>query len=226
MTIHIREDIVEVKEATCVSLPETAPNVYVLYCKRIVETLLVLLSLPVVVPFVAIFAVLIARNGGSPFYGQKRIGRNNQVFTMWKLRTMVPDADKMLSAYLAQNPEAREEWDRTQKLKNDPRITTVGRLLRKTSMDELPQLYNVVIGTMSLIGPRPMMLSQQDLYYGEAYYDLRPGITGLWQVSDRNECDFVGRVHYDNEYKRTAGLLTDVRILWQTVAVVLRGTGH
>lgn len=226
MTIHIREETVEVDDSTRIALPEDAPQFYMPYFKRAVEFVLVLLSLPIVLPFVGLCAAMISLNGGSPFYGQKRIGRNNRVFTMWKLRTMQPNADEMLSTYLAQNPQARAEWNRTQKLKKDPRITPIGRVLRKTSMDELPQLFNVVNGTMSLIGPRPMMLSQQKMYYGEAYYDLRPGITGLWQVSDRNDCDFVGRIHYDNEYKRISGLVTDAKILWKTVAVVLRGTGH
>lgn len=226
MTLHIREDITEAQEAAHTPVLQSGPKFYSPYFKRIAETVLILLALPLVLPFVAFFIVVIALKGGSPLYGQRRIGRNRRVFTMWKLRTMVPNADKMLDDYLAQHPAASDEWDRTQKLKNDPRITPVGVWLRKTSMDELPQLFNVLMGSMSLIGPRPMMLSQRHMYYGTAYYDMRPGITGLWQVSDRNECDFVGRVHYDNEYKRTSSLLMDIKILWKTVSVVLRGTGH
>jgi lipopolysaccharide/colanic/teichoic acid biosynthesis glycosyltransferase len=145
---------------------------------------------------------------------------------MWKLRTMVRNADQHLEAYLAQNPTARREWDATQKLKNDPRITPFGRLLRKTSIDELPQLFNVLNGTMSLVGPRPMMLDQEKYYHGTEYYCMRPGITGLWQVSDRNNCAFRDRVDYDAIYCRELSLKTDLSLLCKTVGVVCRATGH
>ena len=115
---------------------------------------------------------------------------------------MVHNADELLEAYLAENPAAKLEWDATQKLKRDPRITLVGRILRKTSLDELPQLWNVLNGTMSLVGPRPMMLCQRASYSGQSYYNLKPGITGLWQISDRNESEFIARVRYDDVYDR------------------------
>ena len=124
------------------------------------------------------------------------------------------------------NPEARLEWNSTQKLKADPRITRLGRLLRKTSMDELPQLWNVLIGDMSLVGPRPMMPSQRSLYNGTAYYALRPGITGPWQVSERNEVEFSQRAEFDREYEENVSLLTDLRLLVATTQVVIRGTGY
>jgi lipopolysaccharide/colanic/teichoic acid biosynthesis glycosyltransferase len=145
---------------------------------------------------------------------------------MLKLRTMVPDADRMLEQFLDRNPEARLEWNSTQKLKADPRITPVGRLLRKTSMDELPQLWNVLIGDMSLVGPRPMMPSQRSLYSGVAYYALRPGITGPWQVSDRNEVEFSKRAEFDREYEEDISLLTDLGLLLATMRVVIKGTGY
>ena len=200
---------------------------YRVFFKRALDLTLVIVSLPLVLPLIAFLAVLVAMlTGGKPFYTQSRVGKDGQLFRMWKLRTMIKNADAELENYLRQNPEARAEWDKTQKLKNDPRITFVGRLLRKTSADELPQLFNVLNGTMSLVGPRPMMVEQQSFYKGSDYYELRPGLTGLWQVSDRNECEFGGRVAYDRMYNRGLSLKTDLRILFQTVGVVLRATGH
>lgn len=190
------------------------------------DVALTLLLLPFVVPFIAAAALLIALDGHNPFYSQIRIGRAGKTFRMWKLRTMVNNADELLEAYLAENPVAKLEWDSTQKLKKDPRITLVGRILRKTSLDELPQLFNVFNGTMSVVGPRPMMVCQKGSYSGEGYYRLQPGITGLWQVSDRNEGEFVGRVRYDDIYDRTVSLRTDLWVLMRTVVVVIRCTGY
>jgi lipopolysaccharide/colanic/teichoic acid biosynthesis glycosyltransferase len=144
---------------------------------------------------------------------------------MWKLRSMVANADQLLSVYLAENPDARIEWDHSQKLRYDPRITRVGRIIRKTSLDELPQLWNVLRGDMSLVGPRPMMVDQQELYPGTAYYALRPGITGFWQVSVRNESSFSERAHFDADYLGRMSFVTDLKVLARTVSVVLNGTG-
>lgn len=129
--------------------------------KRLLETVVVLLSLPLVLPVILLMALFVALDGSSPFYTQERVGRNGRIFRIIKIRTMVPNADAMLAAHLARNPELKAEWDATQKLKHDIRITRIGQILRKTSMDELPQLFNVLTGTMSLVGPRPMMPSQQ-----------------------------------------------------------------
>ncbi|MEO0369831.1 MAG: sugar transferase [Pseudomonadota bacterium] len=194
--------------------------------KRAFDVLLILLALPFALPLIAVMALLVARDGGSPFYTQTRIGQDGRRFKMWKLRTMVPNAHQYLTNYLNVHPEARAEWDKSQKLKNDPRITPLGRILRKSSIDELPQLWNVLNGTMSLVGPRPMMVSQQAMYTGSGYYNLRPGITGLWQVSDRNEGDFTGRVMYDDAYDDQISLRTDIKVLWRTVGVMLRCTGY
>lgn len=194
--------------------------------KRALDVMLVLATLPVTLPFILIMALLVALDGGNPFYVQKRLGRNGRVFRIWKLRSMVHDADQVLKSYLDSNPDARRQWDSRQKLKCDPRVTRVGRLLRKTSMDELPQLLNVLNGTMSLVGPRPMMTGQRHRYAGCAYYRLRPGITGLWQISERNEAEFIARVRYDEEYEHKLSCWTDLRILARTVTVVLRGTGY
>lgn len=196
------------------------------FLKRAFESLLIIFTMPFWVPVVLLSAILIWMDGGKPFYTQQRIGRNGRLFRIIKLRTMVVDADAQLKAHLESNPEARSEWDATQKLKADPRVTRIGRLLRKTSMDELPQLLNVLNGTMSLVGPRPMMVDQKDFYQGDAYYRLRPGITGLWQISERNESEFTARVRYDEEYDRNLSFAQDMSILFQTVAVVLRCTGY
>ena len=194
--------------------------------KRSFETILIVLTAPVTLPLVMLMALLIALDGGNPFFAQKRLGRNGRVFRIWKLRTMVVDAETRLKAHLEDHPEDRAQWDSTQKLKRDPRVTPVGRLLRKTSLDELPQLLNVLTGTMSLVGPRPMMVGQRHLYRGRAYYRLRPGITGLWQISARNESEFVARVRYDEAYNRNLTGRLDLWILVRTFGVVLRGTGY
>ena len=147
-------------------------------------------------------------------------------FTLWKLRSMVPDADTRLREHLSADPAARAEWDRTQKLMDDPRITRMGRFIRKCSIDELPQLWNVLRGDMSLVGPRPMMPEQASLYPGISYFALRPGITGTWQVSARNASSFAERARFDSDYYRSVSLGTDLGILLATVRVVVRGTGH
>ncbi|MEM9198514.1 MAG: sugar transferase [Pseudomonadota bacterium] len=194
--------------------------------KRALDIALTLMAAPVLVPVVAVLVLLVLTDGHNPFYRQARVGRNGRVFGLWKLRSMVPDADARLASHLAANPAAKEEWDRTQKLKSDPRITPVGRILRASSLDELPQFWNVLRGDMSLVGPRPMMPSQVRLYPGRAYFDLRPGITGLWQVSARNESTFADRARFDDDYHQRLTLFTDVKILFATVGVVLRGTGY
>ena len=194
--------------------------------KRAFDLLLTLALAPIVLPFTLLMAWLIALDGHNPFYSQERIGKGGRVFRIWKLRTMVFKADRLLETYLESNAEAQAEWDATQKLKRDPRITLVGRILRKTSMDELPQLWNVFVGDMSIIGPRPMMVNQKSAYLGKGYYRLLPGITGLWQVSDRNEGEFAGRVRYDDIYDRTVSLRTDLWVLMRTAIVVIRCTGY
>jgi lipopolysaccharide/colanic/teichoic acid biosynthesis glycosyltransferase len=144
---------------------------------------------------------------------------------MLKIRTMVPDAETRLAAHLESDPEARQEWDSLQKLRRDPRVTRFGQFLRKSSLDELPQLWNVLKGDMSLVGPRPMMQNQRTLYPGQAYFAMRPGITGLWQISDRNRTTFADRALYDTLYRQQLGFWTDLRIIFATLRVVLRGTG-
>lgn len=202
------------------------PWVYRNLLKRPLDILLVLLSAPIVLPVVIILAILVARGGGKPFYSQMRIGKNGRLYRMWKLRSMVEDADARLSAHLAANPEAKREWDRNQKLRDDPRVTRFGHFLRRSSLDELPQLWNVLIGEMSIVGPRPMMPCQKELYDGEGYYLLRPGITGFWQTAGRNSTSFAARVWYDDIYERELSLFSDTMIVVRTFGVVMRATGQ
>ena len=194
--------------------------------RRHLDLLLILAMAPVALPLIALSALLAALDGAAPFYRQRRVGRHGRSFSILKIRTMVPDADRVLADHLAENPAARYEWDLHQKLRDDPRITRIGAFLRKTSLDELPQLWNVLVGDMSLVGPRPMMESQRDLYPGRAYYEMRPGITGPWQVSERNECSFAERARFDEAYYRTLSLGTDIALLARTAEVVLRCTGR
>lgn len=194
--------------------------------KRALDIALVVVASPILLPLTIILAFLIRLNGHNPFYVQRRVGRNGKVFRMWKFQTMVPNAESVLRRYVEANPKARAEWNAHQKLKNDPRITMIGRFLRKTSMDELPQFWNVLIGNMSLVGPRPMMVDQKSLYPGTSYYRMRPGITGLWQISDRNNCEFKDRAKFDEDYERVISLRADISIMARTLGVVLRGTGY
>lgn len=194
--------------------------------KRLLDVALVLLTAPIWLVIIGVAACLVALDGHSPFYTQQRIGMNGRVFRLFKLRSMVHDADATLEAYLEETPEARLEWTSTQKLKNDPRITAIGRFIRKTSIDELPQVLNVLRGEMSIVGPRPIMVNQKALYPGGHYYEMRPGLTGFWQISDRNECRFVDRVRYDNAYYASLTFKTDLVVMWRTIGVVLRGTGY
>lgn len=207
------------------ALPEP-PGFYARVGKRIIDVTLIVLTAPIALLLIGISALLLWLEGGSPFYRQPRLGRNGEIFSILKLRTMVQDADIMLATCLAEDPELRAEWDRTQKLRHDPRITRLGDFLRKTSLDELPQLWNVLRGDMSLVGPRPMMPDQLSLY-GDAghYFALRPGITGYWQVSQRNESAFRARTALDMAYFHDISLGQDIRILWRTVGAVINRTG-
>jgi lipopolysaccharide/colanic/teichoic acid biosynthesis glycosyltransferase len=193
--------------------------------KRLLDLLIVILSAPIVLVVVGCLAIVVACDGGRPFYSQSRVGLDGRLYRIWKLRSMVPDADTRLESHLASDPAARAEWNSLQKLRSDPRITAFGRILRNTSLDELPQLWNVFRGHMSLVGPRPMMPCQTGLYPGTAYYRLRPGITGLWQVSSRNASTFADRAHFDASYDNRLTFARDLRLLGATVRVVLGGTG-
>jgi undecaprenyl-phosphate galactose phosphotransferase len=162
------------------------------------------------------------------FYGGKREGMNGTLFNCWKFCTMKPDGDSILADLLANDEEARSEWEKFQKLKNDPRVDSrISQILRKVSLDELPQIWNVFTGDMSLVGPRPILESQHEDYGDliEQYYAVRPGITGLWQVSGRNETSFQQRVYWDGWYIRNWSLWYDIVILFKTAKVLVTGKG-
>ena len=204
---------------------QTGESAYRRFAKPALDATLVVLAAPVVVPVVAALAVAVARDGASPFYSQIRVGKNGREFRMWKLRSMVRNADAQLAELLARDPAAKAEWDSTQKLRHDPRVTRFGRILRCTSLDELPQLWNVLKGEMSLVGPRPMMVDQKALYPGKAYYRLRPGITGMWQTMGRNQTTFEARADFDDAYENAVSAKTDISLILRTLKVVVARTG-
>lgn len=201
-------------------------GLYATYGKRALDVTLVLIASPFIVPLILALAFVVWCKGGRPFYSQDRVGLGGRVYRMWKLRSMVHNAEAALERHLDANPETRAEWDANQKLRNDPRITSFGRVLRATSLDELPQLWNVFVGDMSLVGPRPMMTDQVGLYPGKRYYDMRPGLTCFWQVSARNDCTFQGRAKFDARYYDSMSLWTDIKLLFATVRVVMKATGR
>jgi undecaprenyl-phosphate galactose phosphotransferase len=191
----------------------------------------VLVSIALVIffaPLLLVVAGIVALDGGPILFGHRRVGHKGNTFPCLKFRTMVPDAPAVLQKLLESDPALKAEWASTFKLKSDPRITPVGRFLRKTSLDELPQLFNVIAGTMSLVGPRPVVASELDDFYGEdaLYYRLvLPGITGLWQISGRSDTGYNRRVHLDAWYVRNWSLWSDILILLGTLPSVLRSRG-
>jgi len=179
-------------------------------------------------PIIAVAALATRFSSEGPvLYRQIRIGRGNRAFTALKFRTMWMNADERLDDYLARDPALREQWERVAKLKNDPRVTRVGRFLRRFSLDELPQLWNVLTGEMSLIGPRPIVVEEIEKYGLDytAYQRVRPGLTGLWQVSGRNDTTYQQRVDYDSYYVRNWSLWLDAKILIKTFRAVISGVG-
>lgn len=178
-------------------------------------------------PLFLVISSMIRKSGGTAFYGHTRVGRDGKPFQCLKFRTMRPDADKVLKELLASDPKARAEWEKDFKLKNDPRITPVGRFLRKTSLDELPQLINVIKGEMSLVGPRPIVDAELGRYgdYASLYLRVLPGVTGLWQVSGRNDATYAERVSLDAWYVQNWSIWYDVAILFKTLNVVLYRRG-
>lgn len=189
---------------------------------------LALTALLICLPTLLLLAIAIKlQDGGPVLFGQRRIGRGGRPFVCLKLRTMVLDAQARLDALLESDPQAREEWARDHKLRKDPRITWLGRILRETSLDELPQLINVLRGDMSIVGPRPIVEAEV-VRYGRSfrhYCSVRPGITGLWQVSGRNDTTYRRRVALDVLYARSRSLGRDVEILLKTVPAVLLRKG-
>ena len=196
--------------------------------KRIIDLVLTVIGGVCILPLLATIATLVRLSSRGPaFYAQTRVGQGGRLFKAWKFRSMIADADRVLAAHLESHPECREEWQRDRKLKNDPRITWFGRFLRRTSLDELPQLLNVLRGEMSLIGPRPIVQDEVQFYSKRfhLYGKLKPGMTGLWQVSGRNDTTYAERVDFDSYYVRNWSVWLDLVIIARTSLVVLFGRG-
>ncbi len=198
------------------------------HAKRTVDVILTLLALAFLSPLMAVIALSVwVQDQGPVLYFHTRIGRGGKPFRCIKFRTMAVDAAEQLDAYLADNPFARAQWLRDHKLRTDPRITRLGRFLRRSSLDELPQLFNVLAGDMSLVGPRPIVDAETAKYgiHFQDYCEVRPGITGLWQISGRSNIDYPARVALDVDYVRSASLPLDLKILALTIPAVLAGRG-
>lgn len=195
--------------------------------KRIMDVLGSLGIIILLSPVLLYLYFSVKKDGGNAIYGHPRIGRNGKIFKCLKFRSMVVNSKEVLDELLRTDPEARAEWEKDFKLKNDPRITKIGAFIRKTSLDELPQLFNVLKGEMSLVGPRPIVADELERYQDDVEYYLmaKPGMTGLWQVSGRNDVDYNTRVYFDSWYVKNWSLWNDIAILFKTVNVVLKKDG-
>ncbi len=195
--------------------------------KSLFDRAAALVLLLLLAPVMLAIAVVVRADKGSALYGHRRVGENGRHFYCLKFRSMVTEGDQVLQQLLARDTAALQEWQATQKLRDDPRVTHIGRVLRKTSLDELPQLLNVLRGEMSLVGPRPIVDAEIDRYGQDIsfYYDTRPGITGLWQVSGRSNMSYEGRVRLDVWYARNWSLWRDFWILLRTIPAVLARNG-
>ncbi|HHQ6553078.1 TPA: undecaprenyl-phosphate galactose phosphotransferase WbaP [Serratia fonticola] len=197
------------------------------FIKRAFDIVCAILIIIILSPILMFIAFAVSRDGGNAIYGHERVGRNGKKFKCLKFRSMIVNSQEVLDNLLKSDLEARNEWEKDFKLKNDPRITRVGNFLRRTSLDELPQLFNVLLGDMSLVGPRPIVEKELERYAGEVDYYLmaKPGMTGLWQVSGRNDVDYETRVYFDAWYVKNWSLWNDIAILFKTINVVLKRDG-
>ena len=197
--------------------------------KTAFDYILTLVGAVFIIPLFFYIAYRIKKEDPGPvFFAHTRIGKDGKPFPCYKFRSMVVNSQEMLQKYLVKNPAAREEWERDFKLKDDPRVTPIGKFLRSTSLDELPQIFNVLRGEMSLVGPRPVIQEELDKYYGETaklYCTVKPGITGLWQVSGRSDIGYDERVALDAKYIKYRSMWGDIVILWKTIGVVLMKKG-
>jgi len=195
--------------------------------KRCFDLVVSLAVLMLGLPLFLFIAFKVSQSGRPIFFGHTRVGQHNRPFKCYKFRTMAPNADKLLADLLTRDPEARAEWERDFKLKNDPRITKIGHFLRKTSLDEIPQLWNVLKGDMSLVGPRPVVTAELERYGSQVdyYLEAKPGVTGLWQISGRNDVSYDTRVYLDAWYVKNWSLFNDIVILLRTVKVIFRKDG-
>ncbi|MFD2239246.1 sugar transferase [Aureimonas populi] len=196
--------------------------------KRGFDIVAALSALVILSPLLLLIAAIVKlTDGGSVFYGHSRVGRRGGMFRCWKFRTMVENGDEVLQAHLQSDPAAALEWEATRKLQSDPRVTRIGAVLRKLSLDELPQLFNILVGDMSVVGPRPVTTDELR-YYGVhlgCYLRARPGLTGLWQISGRNDVSYDERVSFDRRYVENWTFVGDVAIIVRTVPAVCLSRG-
>lgn len=195
--------------------------------KRLFDIIASIAIIILLSPVLLYISRLVKKDGGPAIYGHERIGQDGKPFKCLKFRSMVTNSKDVLNELLQNDPEAKREWDTTFKLKNEPRITKIGAVLRRTSLDELPQLFNVLKGEMSLVGPRPIITAELERYNEEVDYYLlsKPGMTGLWQVSGRSDVDYETRVYLDAWYVKNWSMWNDIAILFKTVGVVLKKDG-
>ena len=196
--------------------------------KRVFDIVAAAAAIALLSPLFAMLALLVkASDPGPVFYGHRRIGRNGNVFYCLKFRTMVVNGDEVLARHFVEHPSARKEWLATRKLQRDPRVTRVGQVLRKLSLDELPQVFNILIGHMSVVGPRPVVKDELEMYgqAADCYLRSRPGLTGLWQVSGRNDVSYGTRVAFDQHYVENWSFLADIKIIVLTVPAILASRG-
>jgi len=190
--------------------------------KRITDIVVASTALFFFSPLFALIYILVRLDGGDAFFAQDRIGKDGRVFRCYKFRSMLPNAERRLEQLLTTDPARRLEWERDQKFHDDPRVTAIGKFLRRKSLDELPQLWNVLKGDMSIVGPRPIVADEKSKY-GEAfwyYINCRPGLTGAWQVSGRNNTTYDQRVSLDSKYALSWSLRKDILIMFKTLGVV------
>lgn len=195
--------------------------------KRLFDVATAAALLLVTLPVFIVLCCVIYLGGKQPIYSHYRVGLNGRVFKCFKFRTMVKDSQDVLESYLRQNPAAKKEWEENRKLVRDPRVTSVGRVLRRTSIDELPQLFNILLGQMSVVGPRPVTKEELSKYGNavSSYLACKPGVAGLWQARGRGAVTYSRRVAHDVVYKKNASFCFDCRIIWETLICVFTGRG-
>lgn len=217
------------EQAMIIQIKNNLANPLIYGVKRVLDYIAGLLILIILlIPMLIVMLIINLTSKGPAIYKQERFGKNRKIFYCYKFRTMYKDADKKLKEVLESDPQAKQEWEESFKLKNDPRITPIGNFLRKTSLDELPQLFNILKGEMSLVGPRPVVKKEIEEYYKENavfYFQVPPGLTGLWQISGRSNTSYEYRITLDSWYVKNWNLWLDIMILFKTIGVVLKREG-
>lgn len=223
----MNENVMELERSKIITTSKIKKGIF-LFIKRIFDIICSLIGFVFLIPITWIVKICYVLTGDfkSIFYVQKRIGKNGKIFYLYKFRSMVPNAGEILKEML-KDPKYKKEWDENQKFENDPRITKIGKILRKTSLDEIPQFVNVLFGEMSLIGPRPLVPGELDAHNGnhEVYEKVRPGITGWWGCSGRSDTDYEERLKLEYYYVEHQSLKLDIKCIFKTIGAVLFGKG-